>query len=251
MRKRSLRKTYHPKRFGEKNFSLGRAWNKLLKLLPGFVLASVFLLSAVGTCMAEMPLGELVAKIQENYEGAADLKAGFVQESKLKTTGRTEREEGTVYFKKPKKMLWDYSRPQAKKLVINARTAWLYVPEDKMVYVQDSKNVFSSGQAIRFLAGIGKLKEDFKISYAKPQQDSAGRYLLEMVPKGGPQSAGGAQKLLATVDPDTFFIIGCNFKDGFGNTTTIRFHDIKTNNGLADSLFTFKPPPGVEVQKMQ
>ena len=40
------------------------------------------------------------------------------------------------------------------RIAVNAKTAWLYVPEDKMVYVQDSKRVFSSGQAIRFFADM-------------------------------------------------------------------------------------------------
>ncbi len=233
----------------KKKFRSGRTPNNLVKLIPGIILGSVLLLSAVGIGRAEMPISELVTRIQENYEQTTDLKAGFVQESTLKTTRRTEREEGTVYFKKPRKMLWDYSRPQKKKLVINAKTAWLYVPEDKMAYVQDSKNVFTSGQAIRFLAGIGKLKDEFNIRYAKPQQDGSGNYLLEMTPRAGAEA--GARKLIATVDPKTFFIIGANFRDSFGNSTTIRFHNIKTNNELPDTLFIFEPPAGVEIQKIQ
>ncbi len=142
-------------------------------------------------------------------------------------------------------------KPQSKKLGINAKTAWLYVPEDKMVYVQDSKRVFSSGQAIRFFAGIGKLRDEFKISYADPDQDRAGNYLLELVPKEGPESFGGVQRFLASVDKNTFTITRCNFRDSFGNTTVITFTDIRTNTNLPDSLFTFKTPAGVEVQKVQ
>ncbi len=193
----------------------------------------------------------MIAKIQDRYERTTDLKARFVQEATLKSARKTQREEGTVYFKKPKKMLWDYTRPESKKLVINPQTAWLYVPEDKMVYVQDSKNVFSSGQAIRFLAGIGRLSEEFNIKYAQPKQDSSGNYLLEMVPKGGPESAGGVRKLLATVDKDSYLIVKCSFNDSLGNLTVITFQDIKTNLGLPDSMFTFKPPAGTEVQKVQ
>ena len=147
-------------------------------------------------------------------------------------------------------MLWNYTKPQAKKLVINPQTAWLYVPEDNTVYVQDSKKIFSSGQAIRFLAGIGHLKDEFKIEFAHPEQDKDGNYVLEMFPIKGPESIGGVRKLIVTVDKSKYTIIKCAFNDSLGNISVINFLDIKTNVGLADSLFNFKAPPGVDVQKI-
>lgn len=214
-----------------------------------FILLLSFLWA--GSASAQMSIDDLTAKIQARYEETSDLKARFIQEAVLKTAKKTQIEEGIVYFKKPKRMLWDYTKPQSKKLVINPKTAWLYVPEDKMVYVQDSKNVFGSGQAIRFLAGIGKLRDEFDIKYAQTKADSSGNYLLEMIPKGGPEAAGGVHKLLATVDKDTYLITKVRFNDSLGNQTVISFHDLKTNIGMVDSMFTFKPPAGTEVQKVQ
>lgn len=213
----------------------------------------VLLLSLLwaGSVCARMPIDELTANIQARYEETSDLKARFVQEVVLKTAKKTQVEKGTVYFKKPRRMLWDYTQPQSKKLVINPKTAWLYVPEDKMVYVQDSKNVFSSGHAVRFLAGIGKLRDEFDIKYAQAETDSSGNYLLEMIPKGGPEAAGGVRKLLAIVDKKTYLITRVSFKDSLGNETVISFHDLKTNIGMTDSMFTFTPPAGTEVQKVQ
>jgi outer membrane lipoprotein carrier protein len=214
-----------------------------------FILLLSFLWA--GSASARMPIDDLTAKIQARYEETSDLKARFIQEAVLKTAKKTQIEEGIVYFKKPKRMLWDYTKPQSKKLVINPKTAWLYDTEHKMVYVQDSKNVFSSGQAIRFLAGIGKLRDEFDIKYAQTKADSSGNYLLEMIPKGGPEAAGGVRKLLATVDKDTYLITKVRFNDSLGNQTVISFHDLKTNIGMVDSMFTFKPPAGTEVQKVQ
>lgn len=207
------------------------------------------LLAALPACAERPSINDLVSRIQEKYEQTSDLKARFVQESTLKTMKRTEREEGAVYFKRPKRMLWDYTKPSAKKLVINPRTAWLYVPEDKMVYVQDSNKIFNSKLTIKFLTGIGKLKDDFNIRYSQPDTDGKGDFLLDLTPKNpGPEA--GFEKLHVTVGKDTFMITRCSFKDVYGNSTVISFADIKINNHLPDSLFTFKPPAGVEVQKV-
>jgi outer membrane lipoprotein carrier protein len=198
---------------------------------------------------AEPPsLEQLAAKIQEVYEKTADLKARFIQEVTIKSMKKTEREEGTVWIKNPKMMLWDYTKPKEKKLVINARTAWLYVAEDRMVYVQNADDVYRSRMAVKFLSGIGKLSDDFQLRFAKENPlDEEGNYLLTLTAK---EKGTGIDRLNLIVDGKTFQIIQCRFNDDYGNTTRLRFSDIRTNTGVSDKFFTFKPPAGVEVVNM-
>jgi len=214
------------------------------------------ILIAVGLVLAVLPpsvrceappISELVANIQKKYDSTSDFRARFAQEITMKTAGKTEREEGTVYFKKPKRMLWDYTRPETKKLVINPQKSWLYVPQDNVVYIQDSRKIFNSRLTIRFLTGIGKIGDDFRIRYSEPKTDESGNYLLELSARS-PES--GFEKLFVTVDRETHMITRCRFRDHYGNTTVISFSGIKINNGFADSLFTFKPPQGVEIQNV-
>ncbi len=51
---------------------------------------------------------DVATKVQEVYEKAQSYKAHFVQEVTLKTIDKTEKDEGTVCFKKPGKMRWEY-----------------------------------------------------------------------------------------------------------------------------------------------
>jgi len=191
------------------------------------------------------PLELLTAKMQETYGSTQDLTAKFVQELTLASIKKTEREEGTVYFKNPGRMYWEYTRPKSKKLVVNPQKAWLYVPEDHVVYVQDAEALYQSKVILRFLSGMGKLREDFQIEYAAPQAtDKEGHYLLVLTPK---QADLGIDRLHLTVDRNSFQILQCRFSDAFGNLTRIRFHNISTNKQLPESLFHFKPPRGVEI----
>jgi outer membrane lipoprotein carrier protein len=192
------------------------------------------------------PLDELVAGIQESYDRAKDFKAEFVQETTIKSIDKVEREEGMVYFKKPKKMLWDYSKPKSKRMVINPTKAWLYIPQDNTVYIQDAKKVFSSQLIIRFLTGVGRLKDDFYVCYADSHgTDAKGNYVLELKPSA---AAAGIAKLHLTVDKEYYHIIGCSLQDIYGNLTLITFRNIQINTDLDDSLFSFTPPPGATVQ---
>jgi outer membrane lipoprotein carrier protein len=192
-----------------------------------------------------LSLEQLIAKAQEAYEKTADLKARFIQEVTIRSMNKTEREEGTVYFKNPKRMLWEYQKPKEKKLVINARKAWLYLPEDRMVYVQDAEALYRSRAAVRFLSGIGKLSEDFQIRFTKDAPlDERGNYLLTLTAK---EAGSAIDRLDLSVDAKTFQISRCSFNDAYGNTTRLDFSNIRVNSGVSDKLFDFKPPAGVEI----
>jgi outer membrane lipoprotein carrier protein len=212
------------------------------------IILSLILIAVTQTPAELMPLGELIARAQERYEKTEDLKARFIQEATIKAMNKTDREEGILYVKNPKRMLWNYSKPKAKKLIINPQRAWLYIPDDRVVYIQEAENVYKSKLAVKFLSGIGKLGEDFHISYAKPTAvDGKGNFLLTLVPK---VSDMGIDTLHLTIDKDNFQVIQCSFMDLYGNNTRIRLMDIKINNNLSDKLFHFKPPAGVEVFNM-
>jgi len=213
------------------------------------VLAAVILLTIPSMtwagAVATVPLEQLTAKMQETYDKTQDIKATFVQELTIQSIRKTEREEGAVYFKNPGRMYWEYTRPKSKKLVVNPQKAWLYVPEDHVVYVQSAEALYQSKVILRFLSGVGKLREDFEIKYAAPQvTDKEGHHLLVLTPK---QAGMGIDRLHLTVDRKSFQILQCSFSDAFGNLTRILFQNIRINNQLPESLFYFKPPRGVEI----
>jgi outer membrane lipoprotein carrier protein len=231
--------------FGVRRSRIPVVWTAGIALLLGVAIA-VFPVPAV--CAEGLSLEQLAAKTQDVYEKTTDLKSRFIQEVTIKSMKKTEREEGTVWIKNPKMMLWDYTKPKEKKLVINARTAWLYVAEDRMVYVQNADDVYRSRMAVKFLSGIGKLSEDFQLRFAKDNPlDEEGNYLLTLTAK---EKGTGIDRLHLTIDGKTFQIIQCRFNDDYGNTTRLRFSDIRTNTGVSDKFFTFKPPAGVEVVNM-
>lgn len=213
-----------------------------------FFVFLLFIFFAAPSWGAEpLSLDDVVRKIQDTYERTGQVRARFIQTVALKAMKKTEREEGIFYFKKPKRMRWVYTKPAAKELVINPEKAWLYVPADKVAYVQDSAGIFKSTVSVRFLAGIGKLKDDFKISLAAGKAaEKPGSYLLDLVPVNPEE---GVRKLQVAVSSETFQIVRVVLFDPYGNVTTLAFSSIELNRDLPDSLFTFQPPAGVDVMK--
>jgi outer membrane lipoprotein carrier protein len=194
------------------------------------------------------PLEEIVTRLQQTYENTKDFKANFVQEATVKSIKKTNTEEGVVFFKSPKNMLWNYSKPKAKKLVINARKVWLYLPQEKVAYTQEADYIFQSKVLIKFLAGLGQLQDDFTIKYAVPNAlDKNGNYLLVLTPL---EKNTAINPFQITVDKSSFLILQIIFDDALGNSTRLKFSNISPNTGLADKMFQFTPPAGVSIFNM-
>jgi len=194
------------------------------------------------------PIDDIVQKLQYAYEKTEDFKANFLQETTIKSIKKTEIEEGSVFFKNPKNILWNYTKPRAKKLVINRQTAWLYLPQEKAAYRQKSDNIFQSKALIKFLSGLGKLKDDFAITYAEPKAlDKNGNYLLLLIPL---EKNTILNPIQISVDKSKFYILQVSFDDVLGNSTSVKFSNTSINNGLTDKMFQFQPPAGVSIFDM-
>ena len=199
---------------------------------------------------AELPsIDDVVSRLQQTYEKTIDFKADFIQETTIKSIKKTDVEEGVVFFKNPRNMLWNYTKPKAKKMVINSRKVWLYLPQEKVAYTQDADYIFQSKVLIKFLTGLGKLKDDFTIEYAKSNAlDKNENYRLVLTPL---EKSTSYNALQITVDKNIFYILQVNFDDTFGNSNTLRFSNIAINVGFAPNIFQFQPPAGVNIFKMQ
>ena len=195
-----------------------------------------------------LPIEEVVARLQQTYEKTKDFKASFLQETFVQSIKKTDIEEGTVFLKNPKNMLWNYSKPKAKKLIVNTSKAWLYLPQEKVVYTQEADAIFKSKTLIKFLSGLGKLKNDFSIKYAEPRMlDTQGNYQLVLTPL---EKNPSLNPFAITVDKNTYLIVRVSFEDTMGNSTTLKFSNISVNTGLTDKMFQFHPPEGISIFKM-
>jgi outer membrane lipoprotein carrier protein len=214
---------------------------------PWVLLIFIFLPFA-SLAQGPAPIDEVIDRLQLVYEKTQDFKANFVQQTTVKSIRKTDTEAGMVFFKSPRNMLWNYSQPKAKKLVINSRKAWLYLPQEKVAYTQDADYIFKSKILIKFLSGLGKLKDDFIIKYAESGAlDKKGNYLLVLTPL---EKSPSLNPFLITVDKSTFLILQVSFEDTMGNSTLVKFSNISTNSGLSEKMFQFQPPEGVGIFNM-
>lgn len=184
---------------------------------------------------ADRAAGERAERYLERFE---TLRADFVQQ--LFDKGGTLRDEsrGTVALSKPGRFRWDYRQPAQQVLVCDGRSVWLYDAELEQVTVRQVGESLSHTPAM-LLAGKGRTSDAFDAR------------------DGG--QAGGLQWVLLTPrrDDAEFSSVRLGFRgrelerldleDGLGQTTRITFSRVERNPALPPALFTFVPPPGVDV----
>lgn len=186
---------------------------------------------------------EVIQRMQAVYESMDTLRAAFEQETRVRSARKVIREEGTVYYLRPGLMRWDYSVPKEKRLYLSSKKSWLFLPQDKIVYVKEN-GIFSSNIIARFITGAGRIEEDFTINF----EGQEGEIKLTLRPK---EKSPAVKAMKITVSPKTFVVTSCRYTDDYGNEVYIRFKSIELNAPLEQKLFFFNPPQGVTVLPMQ
>jgi len=255
--------------------------NSFRLLLAGALLALVTVSAEAGVVEpVNIGLNDVVATVEKSYTGPLQsVTADFAQRSTLAAKQRELRADGQMFLKTatantPLKFRFDYFRPTAQQIVCNGKTLWMYMPENRQVILSDVSFVFnpfnydpSRDRATNFLQGLGRISKDFQINFSSQRQDIDGNYILELTPR---RSSVSIEKLFMVVNrnavmlyvqggrnvgilanpsrPELLFpLLSSTMVDHQGNTTLMEFSNIKTNVWLADSLFDFIIPAGVQV----
>ncbi len=190
---------------------------------------------------AEVPLNEVVNRLQSKYQNMEALQANFSQSYQSKRfTGGGISEAGVVYLKKGGLMKWEYQQPEKKTFVSDGLFYSYYVPQDKQVVKSPVDHQSQQSPAL-FLAGRGNFVKDFKAQWADPRPGSR---LIKLVPvKPQPDF----QYLIVDVDPARDLVLRLLVVDSYDNRTEYKFTNIKENPPLTKNFFNFQAPPGTDV----
>ena len=196
-----------------------------------------------GRVMAAPPaVGDVVAKLQERYDGTSSFRATFRQEIEIQALGHKLETGGQVYYRRPGRMRWEFSGPEKQTVVADGSTLWLYQEAQRQVIRMELANAFRTTTPMSFLVGLGELREDFDAELlASPATD---RLRLRLRPRAREADVGALVLELASA---TYDIVGAVVTDATGGITRWVFSDMERNVPLDDALFEFTVPPGVDV----
>jgi outer membrane lipoprotein carrier protein len=194
---------------------------------------------ALGALAAAGAHASAASDVERNLTGLSSWSADFAQTIEDGQGKVLRSASGKFYLQRPGKFRWDYAEPSQQLVLGDGKEIWFYDKDLQQANVRSMDATLASTPAV-LLSGTGSIADQFDI---KALPDEGGLRWFQLVPK----------------HPDTDFqLVRIGFdKDGelasmfladkLNQITQLTFtHPVK-NPKLIPDLFTFSPPPGVDV----
>jgi len=166
------------------------------------------------------------------------LQADFNQTLRTHDGEVLQQSEGEFYLNRPGKFRWNYRSPYEQIIVSDGERIWIYDVDLQQVTVQ-KQDAGLPTTPMALLEDSFKLHQSFHVS---PLDEQQGVYRLKLVSKTKESDFG---EIVVGLDEQGLRFM--QLHDQFEQVTDIVFSDINTNTKLADDIFEFIPPEGVDV----
>ena len=206
-----------------------------------------------------------IARLLDNrYRNVQTLRAEFLE--RYSEGPREARiESGTVYFRRPGRMRWDYDAPEKKLFIADGKTVWFYVPADRTVTKAPVKQSSDWRTPLALLTGKANLARlCSRVDLVNQKGTPPGHAVLRCLPRGekelsppsgtsSPQDptelpgAGDFIEVLLEVDSSSGDLASVRIRQAGGIELEYRFGDWQRGLPLADEMFQFHPPSGVAI----
>jgi outer membrane lipoprotein carrier protein len=197
---------------------------------------------AAANAAAALDIHTVAKAVDDHYNHLRSLEAEFTET--YRGAGMDRTESGTLWLKKPGKMRWEYRSPRDKLFLSDGKDAWFYVPGDKQVRKTPVRKLEDLRSPLGLLLGKAKLEKELQGLGFAP--DIVPLEPGDLVLRGVPGALGDRiNQVLLEITPQNQ-IRRIQIEDADGSTTEYRFSRLKEDVEVADNLFHFAPPPGVE-----
>jgi outer membrane lipoprotein carrier protein len=204
-----------------------------------------------------------IAKLlEEHYRHTQTLRAVFLE--RYSAGPRDARiESGTVYFRRPGRMRWEYEAPEKKLFLADGKTVWFYVPADRTVTKAPLKESSDWRTPLALLTGRANLSRLCdRIDLVEQKNSPLSHAVLRCLPKGEPKPPANSAaeqdstelpgavdftEVLLEVNSSTGELASVRIRQAGGIEIEYRFGDWQEGLPLPEDMFQFHPPAGVAI----
>lgn len=189
----------------------------------------------------------ILAALENKRKSICDFSARFTQVKILVPFNDEEKATGTVNYKSPDKIQWEFLTPEPSKVLVKGNRGYIIMDTLKQVQIF---NIEKNNQFEFLLAGWSKPLYnyffDFNVKCFKGSQNGAPFYTFVLTPKEAELSRILKQFEL-TIDGSLLIPNSSKLVEVSGDVTTMLFSQIRINTGITPAFFEYKIPPNYEV----
>ena len=202
--------------------------------------------------------------LEEHYRHAQTLRAVFLEHY---SAGPREArvESGTVYFRRPGRMRWEYEAPEKKLFLADGKSVWFYVPADRTATKAALKESSDWRTPLALLTGKANLSRlCSRVDLIYPKNTPPGHAVLRCLPKGEKEvkppggasseqdsaelpGAGDFSEVFLEVNSANGELDSVRIRQAGGIEIEYRFGDWQEGMPLPEDMFQFHPPAGVAI----
>lgn len=187
---------------------------------------------------------EVVQRLKESRERTKDFSADLLQEKKVSLLREKVVTKGRIRFKHPDKVSIEFFHPESSQMVFDGKTLLLYFKEEKMA---ERYQVHANPVVEKYLLFT---KDPFreKLAQWKIVEDRESVVVIEILPK---TKDAFFVKTRLWVSKKDWMVVGMEMVERNGDTTLLRYSNLKVNTGLSDSDFEISLPKDVKITEVK
>ena len=217
-----------------------------------WILSITIVILGIGQSLASASLSEevrtLVKKVDARYLETQDFEANFSQETQIEGFETRLVSSGRVIIKKPGLLRWDYHKPNIEQILVKGDEVLWYVPQHQQVVKGNLTQMASSKAPLALLQGAGNLGEQFDVMPSKQEGSVKGALpTIVLMPKPKDQATSAVTRIELTIQPKSYLIKVMTLFEKSGNVSSLRFSEIRTNQGVDADVLKLDLPDDVVV----
>jgi outer membrane lipoprotein carrier protein len=182
------------------------------------------------------PATNLVAaqRLNKLLSNTKSMTASFTQTTKGASNGTFK---GTMSVQRPNNFRWETTSPSEQLIVANGSSLWIFDKDLEQATKQSVDNQVGNTPALLLSGDPSKIDKNFKVT----QPYSTKNYYV-LYPKSSNANFKSLSMSFSGGKPVMMVL-----NDTLGQTTSIKFSNIKLNPKINSSQFKFTPPKGVDI----
>lgn len=161
-----------------------------------------------------------------------------VQKKGLTAQHMNQTFKGVMKVERPGKFYWETTSPAKQTIVTTGKVVWIYDPDLQQAVRQSLDDQVANTPALLLSGNTSQIMDAYRVT-----QPDRSKLYYTLYPK---QDDGAFQSLTISFGANkapTLMIL----QDSLGQTTYVRFSNIKVNPAIPASVFNFEPPKGTDI----
>ena len=226
----------------------------LRKTLCAMTLGVATLAPVISTTVFAAPVAaseqQATANLVKQLSNIKSLSANFEQTTKASVATKAPQKKGLTgqhmnqTFKgvmkvaRPGKFFWETTSPSKQTIVTTGKTVWIYDPDLQQAVRQSLDDQVANTPALLLSGNTSQIMNAYRVT-----QPDKGKTYYTLYPK---DRDGAFQSLTISfgVNKAPSLMI---LEDSLGQTTQVRFNNVKVNPTIPASTFNFTPPKGTDI----